>query len=105
MHLEKSLRDYGVCVKAQNSKFCSYDNDDSKDVVTVSIQDHQSGTSYDSAVYDERTSNHNDEQDCNIRVSGNNTVSPCQKNTTSDHVEVDNVSSKPYIKVFEIHYK
>ena len=77
------------CVKTAKS---SCDNRNSKDVLSVSIEEDQN-SSYNSTICDEESPYNNDnKKNCNVAVNNNNTTLPHQRNTSSRCVAVDNVS-------------
>ena len=92
--IEKSLKDFGVCIKTAKSNYCSYDNENNKDVVSVSIEEDRN-SSYSSTICDEESPYNNDnKQNCNdVVVKNNNTILPHQGNASSGCVAVDNVSN------------
>ena len=81
--IERSLKDFGISARTPKG---TYDN--SKDVVTVGIQEDQNPSSKNSTICDEGTADN--KHDCNITVSSDDTTH--QEN----NVKVDNVSN-PYI--------
>ena len=93
--IEKSLKDFGVCIKTAKINYCTHDNENNKDVVSVSIEEDQN-SSYNSTICDEESPCNNDnKQNCNDVVvkNNNNTILPRQGNASSRCVAVDNVSN------------
>ena len=88
--IEKSLKDFGVCIKTAKNSYCSYDDENNKDVVSVTIEEDQD-SSYNSTICDEESPYN--KQNCNIVVNNNNTILPHQGNASSRCVTVDNVSN------------
>jgi len=85
-YIEKSLKQFGVCVKTSR-KFCLHDNNH-KGLVNVDNEEDHSSSHDISVICDEGTEN---KQNSSVSVINDNTAIPQQRNATSDCVEVDKV--------------